>query len=55
MKRQEYNACVTDALAYYEKAAIVLTDEEKARIEREQNPTTEDLLKQIRDILKEKN
>ena len=33
MKRQEYAACVTDALAYYEKAAIVLTDEEKARIE----------------------
>ena len=33
MKRQEYNACVSDALAYYEKAAIVLTADEKARIE----------------------
>jgi large conductance mechanosensitive channel len=32
-----------------------LAAEEKARIEREQNPTTEDLLKQIRDLLKEKN
>lgn len=32
-----------------------LAAEEKARIEREQNPTTEELLKQIRDLLKEKN
>ena len=29
--------------------------EEKARIEREQNPSTEELLKQIRDILRDKN
>mgnify|MGYP006923286367 CR=1 FL=1 len=28
--------------------------EEKARLDREANPTTEDLLKQIRDLLKEK-
>ena len=32
-----------------------LAAEEKARLDREQNPTTEELLKQIRDILKEKN
>lgn len=33
MKKATYEACVRDALAYYEKAGIVLTNEEKARIE----------------------
>ena len=44
-------ASAAKAAAEAEKLAA----EEKARIEREQNPTTEDLLKQIRDILKDKN
>ena len=33
MKKNTYDACVRDALAYYEKAGIVLTDKEKANIE----------------------
>ena len=33
MKKSTYNACMRDALAYYEKAGIVLTDKEKASIE----------------------
>lgn len=33
LKRQEYEKAVKDALSYFEKAAIVLTEEEKSRIE----------------------
>ncbi len=33
MTKQEYNEQVTKALAYFEKAAIVLTEEEKANVE----------------------
>ncbi len=33
MKRSEMNACVSRALEWYEKAHIVLTEEEKQRIE----------------------
>ncbi|MBQ7794013.1 MAG: D-lyxose/D-mannose family sugar isomerase [Clostridia bacterium] len=33
MKRTEYDRKVKEALEYYEKAGIILTDEEKARIE----------------------
>ena len=49
--------------AYYDEKAKAAAEaaeaekkaaEEKARLDREQNPTTEDLLKQIRDLLKEK-
>ena len=35
MKKQTYNERVKLALEYYEKASIVLTEEEKARIEEE--------------------
>ena len=37
-----------------EAEAKRLAEEEQARKEKEENPTTEELLKQIRDILKEK-
>ncbi len=37
-----------------EAEAKCLAEEEQARKEKEENPTTEELLKQIRDILKEK-
>ena len=37
-----------------EAERVKAEEEEKARLEREANPTTEDLLKQIRDLLKNK-
>ncbi len=33
MKKSTYDACAQEALTYYEKAGIVLTDKEKANIE----------------------
>ena len=43
------------AKAAAEEAAAKAAAEEKARLERLANPTTEDLLKEIRDILLNKN
>ncbi|MBR6557175.1 MAG: hypothetical protein IKT60_07070, partial [Clostridia bacterium] len=36
------------------EAAAKAAEEEKARLEREANPTAEDLLREIRDLLKQK-
>ena len=60
MKKRGIKFSDADAVAdYYEEKARKEAEakaaaEEKARLEREANPTTEDLLKQIRDLLKEK-
>ena len=60
MKNRGIKFSDADAVAaYYEEkaqneAAAKEAAAEKARLEREANPTTEDLLKQIRDLLKEK-
>lgn len=60
MKQRGIKFSDADAVAaYYEEkaqneAAAKEAAAEKARLEREANPTTEDLLKQIRDLLKEK-
>lgn len=58
MKRRGIKFSDSDAVASYfeekaQKEALAKAEaEEKARLEREANPTTEDLLKQIRDLLK---
>ena len=60
MKTQGISLRDKDAVAEYfdrkaaKAAAKVAEEEEKARLEREANPTTEDLLKDIRDLLKQK-
>lgn len=60
MKAQGISLRDKEAVAEYfdrkaaEAAAKVAEEEEKARLEREANPTTEDLLKDIRDLLKQK-
>ena len=60
MKAQGISLRDKDAVAEYfdrkaaKAAAKVAEEEEKARLEREANPTTEDLLKDIRDLLKQK-
>lgn len=59
MKKRGIRFSDSDAVAdYYEEKARKEAEakaaaEEKARLEKEANPTTEELLKQIRDILKE--
>ncbi len=61
MKKRGIKFSDADAVAaYYEEKAkkeeeAKLEAEAKAKAEREANPTTEDLLKQIRDILKKEN
>ena len=60
MKKQGIKLRDKEAVAAYfeakkaEEAKIKAEEEEKARLEREANPTTEELLKQIRDLLKNK-
>lgn len=60
MKKQGINLKDKEAVAAYFKAKELAAEqakaeeEEKARLEREANPTTEDLLKQIRDLLQNK-
>ena len=60
MKKRGIKFCDFDAVAaYYEEkaqkeAAAKAAAEEAARLEKEANPSTEELLKQIRDLLKEK-
>ena len=60
MKKRGIKFCDSDAVAaYYEEkaqkeAAAKAAAEEAARLEKEANPSTEELLKQIRDLLKEK-
>ena len=60
MKKQGISLKDKDAVDAYFKAKqaeadrIKAEEEEKARLEREANPTTEELLKQIRDLLKNK-
>ena len=60
MKAQGISLRDKQAVAEYferkaaEAAAKIAEEEEKARLEREANPTTEDLLKDIRDLLKQK-
>lgn len=60
MKKQGISLKDKEAVDAYFKAKqaeadrIKAEEEEKERLEREANPTTEELLKQIRDILKEK-
>ena len=60
MKKRGIKFSDSDAVAnYYEEkaqkeAAAKAAAEEKARLEKEANPSTEDLLKQIRDLLKNK-
>ncbi len=60
MKAQGISLRDKEAVAAYfdrkaaDEAAKVAEEEEKARLEREANPTTEDLLKDIRDLLKNK-
>ena len=61
MKKRGIKFSDADAVAaYYEEKAkkeeeAKLEAEAKAKAEREANPTTEDLLKQIRDILQKEN
>ena len=61
MKKRGIKFSNADAVAAYfeEKAAREAAEkaaaEEKARLEKEANPSTEELLKQIRDLLKESN
>ena len=60
MKKQGIKLKDKEAVDAYFKAKqleadrIKAEEEEKARLEREANPTTEDLLKQIRDLLQKK-
>jgi len=60
MKKRGIKFSDSDAVAdYYEEkaqkeAAAKAAAEEKARLEKEANPSTEELLKQIRDLLKDK-
>lgn len=60
MKKQGINIRNKEEVKAYfdakaaEEARIRAEEEEKARLEREANPTTEELLKQIRDLLKDK-
>lgn len=60
MKKQGINLKDKAAVDAYFKAKqleaerVKAEEEEKARLEREANPTTEDLLKQIRDLLQNK-
>ena len=60
MKKRGIKFSDSDAVAdYYEEkaqkeAAAKAAAEEAARLAKEANPSTEDLLKQIRDLLKEK-
>ena len=60
MKKQGISLKDKEAVDAYFKAKeleaerVKAEEEEKARLEREANPTTEDLLKQIRDILQNK-
>ena len=60
MKKRGIKFSDSDAVAnYYEEkaqkeAAAKAAAEEKARLEKEANPSTEELLKQIRDLLKNK-
>lgn len=60
MKKQGIKLRDKEAVAEYFKAKqaeadrIKAEEEEKARLEREANPTTEELLKQIRDLLQNK-
>ncbi len=61
MKKRGIKFSDADAVAdYYEEkaqkeAAAKAAAEEKTRLEKEANPSTEELLKQIRDLLKNKN
>ena len=60
MRRRGIKFSDSDAVAAYfeekaqKEAAAKAAAEEKARLEKEANPSTEDLLKQIRDLLKDK-
>ena len=60
MKKRGIKFSDSDAVAAYfeekaqKEAAAKAAAEEKARLDREANPTTEELLKQIRDLLKAK-
>lgn len=60
MKKQGISLKDKEAVEAYfaakkaEEERVKAEEEEKARLEREANPTTEDLLKQIRDLLKNK-
>ena len=60
MRRRGIKFSDADAVAAYfeekaqKEAAAKAAAEEKARLEKEANPSTEDLLKQIRDLLKDK-
>ena len=61
MKKRGIKFSDADAVAAYfdekakKEAEAKAAAAEKARLEKEANPSTEELLKQIRDLLKEKN